>query len=145
MSSAMYDMSQAIDLTSKGNALSFGQAVEVRRQRRESESFPLPRLRTLRPRLPAASQMRAPWMDTAGGAHAAHYQSASHKAWRAAVLERDGFTCQQCGARGGRLVADHVREIVDGGEPLEVANGRTLCLACHNAKTARARAARLAP
>lgn len=105
------------------------------------------RIRTVPPRLPLARLSRAAPLDTAGGANAAHYQSAAHKEWRAAVLARDGFTCQACGASapGARLIADHVCELVDGGAPLDVANGRALCLACHNAKTAAARRGRLAP
>jgi 5-methylcytosine-specific restriction protein A len=97
------------------------------------------------PRMASHGASRLVAIDSAGGAARAHYQSATHKAWRAAVLARDRFTCQACGAYGSgvRLVADHVREIVDKGAPLDVANGRTLCLACHNTKTAKAKAARL--
>jgi 5-methylcytosine-specific restriction endonuclease McrA len=97
------------------------------------------------PRMASPSATRLVAIDSAGGAAKAHYQSAEHKAWRATVLARDRFTCQNCGAHGPavRLVADHVREIADKGAPLDVANGRTLCLPCHNAKTAKARAARM--
>lgn len=105
------------------------------------------KIRTVPPRLPMARLSRAAPLDTAGGAHAAHYQSGAHREWRAAVLARDSYTCQACGAStpGARLIADHVCELVDGGDALDVANGRALCLACHNAKTAAARRERLAP
>ena len=55
-----------------------------------------------------------------------------------AVKHRDGFTCQTCGARDVRLLADHIIEIDDGGAPLDVTNGMTLCIACHNKKTTQA-------
>ena len=85
------------------------------------------------------------FLRTEGGANAAHYQSSGHKAWRRSVLERDHFRCVKCGAGGPgvRLYADHVREITDGGDPLDVANGQTLCGPHHNEKTAEARRARL--
>jgi 5-methylcytosine-specific restriction enzyme A len=53
-----------------------------------------------------------------------------------AVEHRDGFTCQKCGTRDVRLVADHIIQIDDGGAPLDLTNGMTLCMACHNRKTA---------
>jgi 5-methylcytosine-specific restriction protein A len=61
------------------------------------------------------------------------------------VKRRDGFACQKCAAcgEGVRLVADHIIEINDGGAPLDVNNGMTLCVACHNRKTAAARANRM--
>lgn len=43
-----------------------------------------------------------------------------------------------------RVFGDHVVELKDGGAPLDPANVRLLCGACHSAKTARARAARMA-
>jgi len=97
------------------------------------------------PRMASPGASRLVAIDSAGGAAKAHYQSAEHKAWRSAVLARDRFTCQSCGAHGlgVRLIADHVQEIADKGAPLDVANGKTLCLPCHNAKTAKAKAARL--
>ena len=67
--------------------------------------------------------------------------------WRRAVFERDKFTCQQCGVRGGYLEADHIVplyiilkenkittfEEAMRYEPLwNVNNGRTLCRFCHN-------------
>jgi 5-methylcytosine-specific restriction enzyme A len=41
-----------------------------------------------------------------------------------------------------RLIADHIIEIDDGGAPLDFNNGMTLCVACHNKKTAQAAQAR---
>nr|WP_294566986.1 HNH endonuclease signature motif containing protein [uncultured Rhodopila sp.] len=73
-----------------------------------------------------------------------HYQTPEHRAWRTEVIRRSGGRCQRpgCGRSGVRLFADHVRELRDGGDALDPANGQALCGACHTAKTARARAAR---
>lgn len=87
------------------------------------------------------SRIKAP--ETAGGRNARHYLSSDHQAWAASVKRRDGFACRSCGMLGGRLIADHVIEIDDGGAPLDVNNGMTLCLPCHNRKTAAARAERM--
>lgn len=83
---------------------------------------------------------------TEGGSHAQHYRSPDHQAWARAVKQRDGYACRKCGAAGPdvRLIADHVKEIADGGSRLDVANGMTLCLPCHNRKTASNRQERLA-
>lgn len=66
--------------------------------------------------------------------------------WRRAVFERDRFTCQQCGVRGGHLEADHIvplymilkgnkittfEEAMQCESLWDVNNGRTLCLLCH--------------
>jgi len=58
--------------------------------------------------------------------------SREYAKWRLAVFERDNFTCQFCGVRGGKLHADHIspwsthREL-----RFEISNGRTLCIPCH--------------
>jgi 5-methylcytosine-specific restriction endonuclease McrA len=54
------------------------------------------------------------------------------RAWRFAVFRRDAFTCQDCGQHGGELHAHHiVGWAVDPTRRFDVANGVTLCLACH--------------
>ncbi len=75
-----------------------------------------------------------------------HYQSPEHREWRAAVIKRAGGICQGrgCGRSDTRLFADHIVELKDGGAPLALSNGQALCGACHQAKTARARAKRMA-
>ena len=58
--------------------------------------------------------------------------SAEEREWRLAVFVRDNYVCLECGARGGKLSADHI-------EPwwkrpdlrFELSNGRTLCRDCH--------------
>lgn len=65
--------------------------------------------------------------------------------WRALVsrLKRErGCWCKRCGSTH-RVIGDHVLELKDGGAPLDPANVELLCQACHNGKTAAARAARV--
>ena len=58
--------------------------------------------------------------------------SDEYKAWRTAVFERDDFTCQECGLRGGELNAHHIKSFSRHHElRFDVANGTTLCLGCH--------------
>jgi hypothetical protein len=70
-----------------------------------------------------------------GGINPARQQfmaSIEYKTWRRHVFQRDDFTCQACGTRGGNLEADH--ELPFSLYPdlrLEILNGRTLCKPCH--------------
>lgn len=57
----------------------------------------------------------------------------AYKEWRRQVLVRDDFTCQMCGARGGKLHADHILPYSSHPElRLSLENGRTLCIPCHH-------------
>ena len=64
--------------------------------------------------------------------------------WREGVFERDEYTCQRCGEKGGELNAHHivpVSDIVEGIESRteilehelfnELSNGITVCVDCH--------------
>jgi len=54
------------------------------------------------------------------------------RAWRRAVFQRDGYTCQQCGLIGGPLHPHHVKAWALFPElRFDVANGQTLCVDCH--------------
>lgn len=55
---------------------------------------------------------------------------------RAAVFERDDFTCTYCGERGGRLQCDHVVPIARGGSN-EPQNLTTACADCNRSKWAK--------
>lgn len=48
------------------------------------------------------------------------------------VIERDDYTCQLCGERGGSLQVDHIQswaEFID--KRFDMNNCRTLCMGCH--------------
>lgn len=58
--------------------------------------------------------------------------SGAYAEWRRHVFQRDDYTCQACGQRGGELNADH--ELPLSQFPtlcFEILNGRTLCVPCH--------------
>jgi 5-methylcytosine-specific restriction endonuclease McrA len=64
-----------------------------------------------------------------------YYFTAKHKRWRAAVLRRAKFLCEECARYGRRTEAQHAHHI----KPRKaypdlatvVSNGRALCAACH--------------
>src|SRR5687767_9385044 len=70
-----------------------------------------------------------------------HYFTPAHRAWSREVIARAGYICQDpdCQTpkrgRGKRLYADHVKELKDGGAPLDLANGMARCAQCHGRKT----------
>lgn len=52
--------------------------------------------------------------------------------WRRKVFERDNYTCQKCGEKGGVLNAHHiVHWALCAEKRYEVSNGITLCEKCH--------------
>ena len=58
--------------------------------------------------------------------------TAEYKYWRRHVFNRDDYTCQACGQRGGKLEADHELEFANYPSlRFEILNGRTLCVSCH--------------
>ena len=70
------------------------------------------------------------------------YSSAEwHKLKARRRLDADYFAAK-ARANGERLILDHVRERKDGGDDLDPANTEWLTFSEHQAKTARARAAR---
>ena len=53
--------------------------------------------------------------------------------WRTTVFKRDNHTCQHCCERGGKLNAHHIKSFAKYPQyRLDVDNGITLCLSCHN-------------
>lgn len=64
--------------------------------------------------------------------HRDKHGSAADREWRSAVFVRDDYTCQSCGARGGRLHAHHLKPYKEYPELRHVlSNGVTLCIPCH--------------
>ena len=58
--------------------------------------------------------------------------SSKYKIWRESVFERDDYTCQDCGVKGGRLQADHIKPFSLYPEFwFDIDNGKTLCVECH--------------
>jgi 5-methylcytosine-specific restriction protein A len=77
-------------------------------------------------------------------AEAGFYQSRQWRSVRAAFL-REHPLCSACGAKGQLVAArvvDHVQPIKDGGARFDVSNLQSLCVSCHNRKTARESAGR---
>lgn len=77
--------------------------------------------------------------------------TAEHRRFREAVLDRAGWQCewveggQRCAksrATGHRMIADHVVERADGGDPFDPANGQCLCTQHNTMKGIQARVAR---
>jgi len=70
-----------------------------------------------------------------GGVTPEHYKvrkSTKYKEWRVAVFERDNYTCQECGEKGGYLHADHIKPFALYLKlRFDLSNGRTLCIPCH--------------
>jgi hypothetical protein len=72
------------------------------------------------------------WRGGKTGEIMAARKSLEYRQWRTAVFRRDDFTCQHCGKRGGKLVADHIKPFAYFvALRFEVDNGQTLCEPCH--------------
>jgi hypothetical protein len=73
------------------------------------------------------------WKDFANNLVRLATKSPEYQAWRNEVYERDDWTCQHCGKRGGRLHAHHTKPKSQYTELMfDVSNGLTLCEPCHH-------------
>lgn len=80
------------------------------------------------------------WSQHCGTAENARARSTpEYRLWRSAVLERDDYTCQDCGATEN-LHVHHIRGFATHPElRTDVSNGVTLCVDCHHAEHAHRR------
>jgi len=88
---------------------------------------------------PARGTAKVRRREARPNAAARGYCGNRHKAWRLAVLLRDGYTCRTCGRVCGKkreAHADHIVPVVQRPDMrYEVANGQCLCHSCHSRKT----------
>lgn len=75
-----------------------------------------------------------------------YYRSAEHAAWRALVIRRARARCEWpgCGRAAGRMFADHIVELRDGGSATDPQNGQCLCGKHHTIKSVQERNKRFA-
>ena len=104
-----------------------------------------PRVKIAPPRLKAADSRRVKPEEKRA---LPIYSTSEYRVWRAEVIRRSGGQCQDPThdlnrARSGKLYADHVQELRDGGAPIDPRNGLARCASCHERKTIAARVARL--
>ena len=59
----------------------------------------------------------------------------------ASIKAERGNACRRCGSTN-RVIGDHIKELKDGGAPLDPNNIELLCIGCHNRKTHKARSDR---
>lgn len=74
--------------------------------------------------------------EESGSVNDPYYKTAKHRRWRAAVLRRDKFLCQECAKYGRRVMANHAHHIIPRKMrpdlSLALSNGISLCGPCHN-------------
>ena len=67
-----------------------------------------------------------------------YYKRKKHKKWRAAVLRRAGYQCEECKRYGKNVdatVAHHIKPREEYPElEADITNGQALCASCHNKK-----------
>ena len=106
--------------------------------------MPRPRIKIAQPRLKAQDSRRIKPEEKRA---LPIYSTPEYRVWRAEVIRRSGGQCQDPrhdpGRSRGKLYADHVKELRDGGAPFDVSNGLARCAPCHLRKTIDARVDRL--
>lgn len=78
---------------------------------------------------------QTPWnkgLGTKSSLNALARKTLEARLWRIAVFERDDYTCQDCGIRGNKLNAHHIKPFSIHPElRFAIDNGQTLCESCH--------------
>lgn len=86
----------------------------------------------VRKRMGSPGSKNSGWIDGRTPENKRQRRTVEYKLWRKAVYERDNYTCQECGKRGGETHADHIKPFALFPElRTSIANGRTLCVPCH--------------
>lgn len=105
-----------------------GTVFKMRGNMHRYSTCPNPKCRSAKKR----GERNGNWRGGVSDDHKRDMSTASYRHWRTAVYERDDYTCQLCGKRGGELQADHIKPWAYFAElRYTVSNGRTLCLMCH--------------
>ena len=88
---------------------------------------------------PRIIRFRPREVETRPNAYQRGYCDDAHRAWRLAVLNRDNWTCRDCGCvcwDRKTAHADHLVPIVEAPHlRYSVGNGQCLCVRCHGRKT----------
>ena len=72
------------------------------------------------------------WRGGITGERQNRMAKADYEKWRISVYERDGYICQKCGQRGGKLNAHHIFNYANNKDKIiDLTNGCTLCQECH--------------
>lgn len=67
------------------------------------------------------------------------YLKAEWKSFIGALIAVRGRRCEDCGRTDCRIFGDHIKELQDGGAPLDPTNVKLRCGSCHITKTAQVR------
>ena len=81
----------------------------------------------------AKGKLNVNWKDGVTSKNEQLRKSIEYKRWRQEIFERDNYTCQSCGKRGGiNLNANHKKPWSLFPElRFDLNNGETLCVPCH--------------
>ncbi|MBD2704176.1 HNH endonuclease [Spirosoma sp. BT702] len=91
-----------------------------------------------RPWMKKAPARKYHWGETKNGVAKNFYRNAPWRKLRKAKLEKDPI-CEHCYQQGKvtpATVVDHTKPVRLGGEPLDIDNTTSLCVSCHNRKSA---------